>query len=307
MKKNEIMTKITRSLGKAKFGLKKHSPEILVAAGIVGAVVSAVMACKATTKLDDILSDTREKMDVVHKGMETGEINGEEYTVEDGKKDTTIFYAKAAWNIGKLYAPSVALGALSITSILAGHNILRKRNVALAAAYTAVESSFKMYRDNIIDRFGKEVDDQIRHGVKGTTEVESTTTDEDGNEVTEKKNIDVVDPEAMSEYAKIFDRNSNAWDKDRSMNEYFLHAQESYLNDLLKAQGYLFLNDVYDALGIPKTKAGQIVGWIYDEKNPIGDNCVDLGRKEVIINGTEKGESAWIIDPNVDGNILNNF
>lgn len=307
MKKNEIMTKMTRSLGKAKLGLKKHSPEILVAAGIVGTVVSTVMACKATTKLDDILSDTREKMDIVHKGMETGEINGEEYTVEDGKKDTTIFYAKAALNIGKLYAPSLALGALSITSILAGHNILRKRNVALAAAYTAVESSFKKYRDGVIDRFGKEVDDQIRHGVKGTAEVEFTTTDENDNEVTEKKNVDVVDPGAMSEYAKIFDRNSNAWDKDRSMNEYFLHAQENYLNDLLKAQGYLFLNDVYDALDIPKTKAGQIVGWIYDEKNPIGDNCVDLGRKEVVIDGAEKGESAWIIDPNVDGNILNNF
>ena len=59
MNKNEIMNNITRKFHKIGFQFKKHSPEILVIAGVVGGVASAVMACKATTKAGDILDDTK--------------------------------------------------------------------------------------------------------------------------------------------------------------------------------------------------------------------------------------------------------
>ena len=304
--KNNLVLKANQLLGKAKFGLKKHSPEILVVSGIVGTVVSTVMACKATTKLDDILVETREKMDLVHKGMDDGNVNGKEYSVEDGKKDTAIIYTQTAVKVAKLYAPSVALGVLSITSILAGNNILRKRNVALAAAYTAIDNSFKRYRENVIERFGEEVDNELRCGIKSKV-ITNTTVDENGNEKSETDTVQVTDPCAIDTFARIFDRqNSNCYDKDQNMNEYFLRAQEQYCNDLLIANGYLFINDVYDALGFPKTPEGQVVGWIYDEKNPVGSNCVDFRKKKINVDmGDGTFEPGWLLDFNHDGTILN--
>ena len=53
------------------------------------------------------------------------------YSIEDSKKDLSVVYLQTGVKLAKLYAPAVALGALSITGILASNNILRKRNVAL--------------------------------------------------------------------------------------------------------------------------------------------------------------------------------
>ena len=139
MKLNNIANNMTRSFNKLGIKFKKHSPEILVVAGIVGTVTSAVMACKATTKLDDILSESKENIDTIHYAMENSEELPAEYTIDDGKKDLAIVYTQSALKVAKLYAPSVILGTLSITAILTSNNILRKRNIALAAAYTAVD------------------------------------------------------------------------------------------------------------------------------------------------------------------------
>lgn len=44
--KTEIMKSVNGVASKTIMKLKKHSPEILVVAGIAGTVVSAVLACK---------------------------------------------------------------------------------------------------------------------------------------------------------------------------------------------------------------------------------------------------------------------
>ena len=270
MKKPEIMNNITRTLNKAAFKFKKHSPEILVVAGVVGVVGSAVMACKATTKVNDILDDTKDQLDKIHEAgerLENGETlmlkDGEEYTIEQNKKDLTIVYAQTALKFAKLYGPAVIIGGLSITAILAGHNITRKRNIALAAAYTAVDKSFKEYRGRVVERFGEALDKELKYGIK-SKEVDEVVTNEDGTESVVKKTVDVVDatnPMNVSEYARFFDDGCAGWTKDPEYNLMFLRDQQRYANDLLKAKGHLFLNEVYDLLGIPRTKAGQIVGW----------------------------------------------
>ena len=308
MKKFEIMNTMTRTFHKASFQFKKHSPEILIVAGVVGTVTSAVMACKATTKLNDILEESKENLDKIHGAMEHPETLPEEYTEEDGKKDLAIVYTQSAIKIAKLYAPSVVLGALSITAILTSNNILRKRNMAIAAAYTAVNKSFKEYRGRVVERFGKELDHELRYNIKAK-EVEETVIDEKtGKEKTIKKTVDVIDPNTISEFAVIYDDGCTGWTKDPELNKMFLLKQQSYANDMLKTRGYLFLNEVYDMLAIPRTKAGQVVGWIYDEKHPIGDNFVDFGiidindeRKRAFMNGYERN---ILLDFNVDGNIL---
>lgn len=305
--KTDIMKNVTRNFNKIGFQLKKHSPEILVVAGVVGAVTSAVMACKATTKVHDILEDTKTKVDQVHEILANDDIPEEKYSVEDSKKDLAIIYAQTGFEFVKLYGPSVALGVLSITAILTSNNILRKRNLALAAAYTTIDRSFKEYRGRVVERFGKDLDHELKHNIKAK-EIEETVTNEDGTETTETKTVDVANPTEYSDYARFFDEACSGWTKDPELNLMFLKRQQSYANDLLQRRGYLFLNEVYDMLGIPRTKAGQVVGWVYDENCPVGDNYVDFGIYDIrrekcrdFVNGYER---TILLDFNPDGNIL---
>lgn len=302
---NKIMNHVVSAVKKTKFKVKKHSPEILVVAGVIGTVASAVMACKATTKINDILDDTKDQLGKVH-GAASGEIpTTEPYSEEDAKKDTALIYAQTGLKLAKLYAPSVILGALSITSIFASNNILRKRNVALGAAYAAIDASFKEYRGQVVERFGKEVDRQLKYNIK-SEKVEETETDENGKKHKVKKTVDIADPNLTSAYAKWFDESNPNWKKDHDYNLFFLKAQQSYANDKLVADGMLFLNDVYDLLGFERTKAGQIVGWIYDPECPIGDNFVDFGifdtckKNREFVNGYE---NTILLDFNCDGNV----
>lgn len=303
--KTELLTKAGRLVSKAGLKIKKHSPEIFMVAGVVGTVTSTVLACKATTKVNGILEETKETIDVVHKGMEDGNINGKEYTQDDGKKDLTIVYTQTGVKLAKLYAPAVVLGTVSIASIVTGQHILKKRNIALAAAYTVVDKSFKNYRKNVVERFGQEIDKELRYDIKAK-EMEEIVVDENGNQTIEKAIVNVPGLNA-SPYAKFFDEGCPNWQKDANYNLMFIRNQQNYANDLLRTRGYLFLNEVYESLGIPKTPEGQVVGWIYDEKNPIGDNYVDFGiydvtdeRKRAFVNGWER---CILLDFNVDGEI----
>lgn len=305
MSKSEIMTKMSRTFNKMSLKTKKYSPEILVGVGIVGVVVSAVMACKETTKASEILDEMHEDLDKVNEAAET--LSAEVYSDEDHKKDTTIVYVQTGVKIAKLYAPSIILGTLSITSILAGHNILRKRNLALAAAYATIDKGFKEYRNRVIERFGKELDHELRYNIKAK-EFDTVEVDEKGKEKVKKETVNIADPNELSDYARFYDDGCKGWSKDPEFNLLFLKQQMNYANDLLKKRGYVFLNEVYEMLGIPKTKAGQIVGWIYDEKNPIGDNFIDFGiynenreKNRDFVNGYER---VILLDFNVDGNIL---
>ena len=216
-------------------------------------------------------------------------------------------YTQTGLEVAKLYAPAVILGTLSITAILTSNNMLRKRNVALAAAYTAVNTSFKEYRGRVIERFGKELDRELRYNIKAQ-EIEETVVNEDGTETTVKKTVQVADPNAIDDTAKIWYEGNPGWSKDPEFNLMYLKKQQAYANDLLKSRGYLFLNEVYEILGFPRTAAGQQIGWIYDEKNPIGDNFVDFGiydihdeQKVNFVNGYER---SIILEFNHDGNIL---
>ena len=307
MKNKELAAKMSRNLGKVKLGFIQHSPEILIGVGVVGVVTSAVLACKATTKLDSIISKAKNDIETIKDCAEHPEKLPEKYTKEDSRKDLTIVYTRTGLQLAKLYAPAVTLGVLSIASILASNNVLRKRNVALAAAYTTVDHSFKEYRNRVVERFGEELDKELKYNLRNV-EVEEKVVDEKGKEKTVKKTVKVANPNEYSEYARFYDDGCNEWQKDAEHNLWYLKQQQNYANDLLRTQGYLFLNDVYDMLGIPKTKAGQIVGWIYDDKDSTHDNFVDFGIFDItkesardFVNGYER---TILLDFNVDGPIL---
>ena len=285
--------------------VEKHSPEILMGVGVVGVVTGTVMACRATLKLNDILEEAQETRDKI-KEVASNPNYEDKYTAEDAKKDLTINYVQTGVKVAKLYAPAVAVGVAGVGCVLASHDIMKKRNVALSAAYLTVDKSFKEYKQRVVDRFGEEVEKEIRYGIKAE-EIVETVTDEEGNETTVTETVKTMNPTLYSDYARFFDEASPCWQNDPEYNLMFLRAQQQYANDLLRAKGRLFLNDVYEMLGIEKTKAGQIVGWVYDRENPNGDNFVDFGiydmskeRVRAFVNGYE---TNILLDFNVDGNI----
>lgn len=302
--KNALVEKASRTFCKAGLKLKKHSPEILVVGGVVGLVTSGVMACKATTKLSAILDDSKEQIELFDKVAANPEMVKEEYTVEDAEKDKKIVKVQTAVKVAKLYAPSVAVGVVSIGAIFASNNIMRKRNVALGAAYATVDRAFKDYRNRVVDRFGEELDKELRYNLK-TKEVKETVEDENGKKKTVKRNIKYMDSPVPSEFAVIYDDGCAGWTKDPEDNKFFLIQQQRYANERLKRRGYLSLNEVYELLGFPSTKAGQVVGWLYDCKDPNykGDDFVDFGLYNVdyepnrdFVNGYERN---IILDFNV--------
>lgn len=137
------------------------------------------------------------------------------------------------------------------------------------------------------------------------------TVDENGVTVETETNwvkSEVIKEEALinpfREPSVMFNEDATGWSSNQDYNRMFLSMAERNANDMLRAQGYLFMNEVYTMLGLPRTKLGCILGWVYDEKNPIGDNFVDFGlyepRNAEFLNGNDNA----VLSFNVDGIIL---
>lgn len=307
MNKADTIAKFSRAIHNVGFQLKKYSPEIMAIAGVVGMVTSAVMACKATTKASEIIDETKTSVSMIHDLVADQAVSESKYSEEDSKRDLVIVYSKAAMKFAKLYGPSLIIAGLSAGSILSSTTILRKRNIAIGTAYTALDRSFRTYRDRVIEKFGEDLDKELKYGTT-TKVIEETTVDENGNEKTEMKTVKIADPNNYSIYARFYDDGCAGWTKNPEYNLIFLKQQQNWANEKLKANGHLFLNEVYEMLGIPKTVIGQRVGWVYDENNPVGDNFVDFGIYDLynekardFVNGYER---TILLDFNVDGDIL---
>lgn len=299
MKKiNEFKNTLSRMAGRQGLLLKKYSPEILMVAGVTGIVTSTVLACRATLKAEEVIDDAKEKLDKIREAKET--IDEETYTEQDHKKDLAIVYTQTGVNFVRLYGPALTLGALSIGCILSSHGIMRKRNLAVAAAYKAVEQSFADYRKRVVEEFGEEKDRLLKNGIKKEITVVEET-DEKGKKKTKTVETEYADPNGISQYARFFDEASPQWTKTPEYNLTFLKCQQNYANDLLRSRGHIFLNEVYDMLGIPRSQAGAVVGWVLGQ----GDDFVDFG----IFDGTSMAtrdfvngyERSILLDFNVDG------
>lgn len=308
MKKQEIMNNMSRTFHKVGFKIKKHSPEILVVAGVIGVVTSGVMACKATLKVNEVLDENKKNVEKMHEAAEKGVTPaGKSYDEEDLKKDLTIAYVQTGVKLAKLYAPAIAVGAIAITGIVASNRMLNKRNAAIAAAFTTVDRGFKEYRGRVIERFGKELDRELKYNIK-SEQIDTIEKDENGNEKVVKKTVNTATVSERSSTSRIFDETCPNWERNAEYNNMFLRQTESWANRKLQENGFLFLNDVYEMLGFQRSQEGQILGWIYDPKDPTCENHVSFGiddihdeNKRLFVNGYEK---SIILDFNTDGDIL---
>lgn len=297
------------AIGRGGLILKKYSPEILTAAGVIGTVGSTVLACKATLKVEDILDEAKKKSNLIN-AVHDGEIEVDaEYTDKDYSKDLLVNRTQTAVKLIKLYGPAITLGALSITAILGGQHILRKRNVAVMAAYKLCEESFNNYRSRVKDELGEEKDRQFYYGMTEET-VKDKVKSKDGKTKTVTKKVEKAPDHLYSQYARFFDEANVNWDKSPEQNMYFLKMVQNQMNDKLKARGHVFLNEVYDALGFDRSEAGQLVGWVWSNDNTemeAGDGYIDFGifdgndyAKRAFVNGDER---SILLDFNIDGMI----
>lgn len=311
MNTTQFLENLNRTFNKGMFKVKKHSPEILMVTGTIGIIGSIVLACKATTKVGEVLETANESIETIHyiseNPKEFEEETGEEYSEKNTKKALTMVYAKTGLELTKLYGPAVLLGGASLFCMYASHGILKNRNLALAAYAASAERALKTYRGRVIERFGEELDREIRYNIKAK-EVEETVVDEEGKEETVKKTIAVIDPNDIDDFSVFYAEGCIGHTKDPRTNLMALKAIQAECNMLLKEQGYLTLNEVYEKLGLPKNKWGQIVGWVFDEARPVGDNFVDFGIYQYdnakaieFVNGQE---TNILLHFNYDGNLL---
>ena len=300
MNLNKIGAVLTNKASRSVLVVKKFSPEILVGVGIVGLIGSTVMACNATLKVDAVLSVAKEKKAKIDKASAT--MNADVYSEKDRQKDLLITYVQTGADFAKLYGPAVLLGGVSIACILGSYNIMRKRNIAVVAAYKVLKDGFDKYRERVVEDLGTEKDLEYRHGTK-MEKVEETVTDpETGKKKKVKKDVATYDSNHVSQYARFFDESCPQWSKTPEYNLLFLKTQQNYANDLLHARGHLFLNEVYDMLGMKHTQEGSVTGWVLSESS---DNFVDFGIFDVrrkaareFVNGDER---SILLDFNVDG------
>lgn len=276
---------IGRKLGEQGLLASEKAPKILFVGGVVGMVGSTVLACRATLKLEGVLEEIeRDKRQAVRVKEAVDSVggtteSGQTYTDQEYKKDVYIISVRGVGKIVRLYAPAVVVGGLSIAALSKSHTILRDRNLALTAAYAAVDGAFNRYRERVIDRFGEEVDDELRYDSE-----EIDTVDEETGEITSRV---VVTGGPGSAYFRFYDEDSSRnWSPDPEINLLFLRTVQNHCNDLLRARGHIFLNEVYANLGLSHTPAGAVVGWRFNKDS--GDNFVDFG----IWNGGRDGDSA---------------
>lgn len=296
---NNVKNVVVKSLNRGGLIASKYSPQILLGLGIAGVVTSTVLACKATLKVNAVMDETQVNIDKVHKGAET--LDPALYSKQDYQKDLVLAYGQRGLGLAKLYGPSVLIGVAGISCLLGSHIVLSKRNIAMMAAYKLVEESFSKYRERVTTELGSDKDRMFKYGITQET-VTETVVDGDGKKTKQKVVVENCDPNNVSAYAKFFDETSTQWQKDGTLNHFFLTSQQNYANDLLKHRGHIFLNEVYDMIGVPRTKAGAVVGWVLDKG---GDGFVDFGiynpfnsAGRDFVNGYER---SILLDFNVDG------
>lgn len=263
---------VTKIASKAKFRALKAIPDGLVIAGVAGFVGTCVLVAKGTKKHEEIKDDSDTKLERTKKAV-------------------------------ICYAPAGIVGSLAVGCFTGGHYILKKRNVALVAAYKAVDDSFKSYRQAVAEKYGKDEDVRLKNGLR--VEKESMTEiGEDGKKHKVKKEVEYVDGD-VSGYSFIYDKEHtvNHQNIDPLIARSELMIAQNSANVILQGRGYICLNEVLRSIGLHERSFGNIVGW---QIRGNGDGFVDFNARQIRTT-QEEGGAAFLLDFNVDGPIYDDI
>lgn len=295
-----FQTAMSVATRKTLFFANKNAPSIMTYAGVGGFIATVGLAIRATNRANEISGKLREKVEDVKGENQLAET----MTKKEASERLAKVYVEVGVEYAKIYAPTLIAGSASILLVLGGHGMMIKRQAQLAAVYAALDTSYKAYRARVREVIGEEEEDKLfrRPPMRAL----------DQDEITEGGDTTAIDMGGTnpSPYARFFDETSPNWVKTAEWNMIFLRAQEQWANDRLRMYGYLFLNEVYEALGLERSQAGQIVGWQVDKdgRSPTGgDGFVSFGLADMyddnaraFVNGLE---NVALLDFNVDGPI----
>lgn len=296
----------------------RHSNGILTGLTIGGGLVAIGGAVYGTVKtVKDVAEFKEAREELEDFAYETNENTTEEEIAQidkDYKKTKRQLYFKLAGRLANNYGLTFAAALIMLLSAVKNSKIQAQKDETIkdiTAAYIALSQSFKAYRKRVTDKYGREEDLELLYG---THKEKVTETDEDGKKT--KKEVNVIDGIQCDEFTRFFDASCRGWEPSAELNMLYLLNMQKQANRMLKSKGSLFLNEVYDLLGIERTKTGAIVGWIYDKDNPVGDNEVDFGIFDVKFHDDKIGdglaqrrfvnglEDVVLLNFNVDGPIL---
>jgi len=282
-----IPVSVTRSVGRQRLTLQKNAPNMMFVAGLAGTLVSTVLACRATLKVSPVLDKFKQDVENV-KGLE----DSEEYDTANVGKDLAWVYTHNSLDLIKLYSPAIVVGVASVSLLTKSHTTLLNRNASLSAAYAVVSEAYGAYRDRVREEVGEEKELDLYFGRKIV--VSSDAEDEKPTEGY------AVEAGRYSPYARFFDEGSVNFQKQAEMNRLFIQCNQNFANNLLNSRGHVFLNEVYDMLGLERSSAGAVVGWVRNSDR--GDGYIDFApfeaKNNLFINEVEP---RILLDFNVDG------
>lgn len=295
---------VTRLVHRAGLQVAKHAPEILTGLGIAGGIATVVLASKATLKLKENVTFGEQLRDDFKWKRDNATL--EEYSQAQYAGEMIGAYVRIAQGVIKTYAVPALIGAASVSCALGSIGIMRQRNAALTAAYNVLDAAHRSYRERVANELGTKREQEIAFAVENPEEVtdaDKAKLEKDALEKLAKRLQEKNDANRPSPYSAFITIKNDHWTRDIDDLLFNLKVVQNNLNDKLRIQGHLFLNEAYDALGISRTKAGQVVGWIYDTSE--GDQFVDFGleRVEKQISpafGNTLSDGFWV-ELNVDG------
>lgn len=298
-----------------KIWTSNHSPELLLAGGIITFGASLYLSAKAGSETIEIIEEHKEELEEVKAD--------EDHT----KKDVVAAYGHTGVKLAKKYAPAAGCAALSLTCFCASYGILKNRYVVLAGAYTALQESYTLYRQRVIDDSGREKDIYYLTGKKPEKiEVENA----DGKKEKTKAYYELPDGSIASPYAFKFGKYKEngsknlQWQNDMHYLRQFALGMQDYYNDQLYLRckfdkdqrvikrGSVFLNETRDAFGEDASTAGAVVGNRFGNGEPGCNGYIDYRMIEAYEKDPDTGKDIpciWI-DPNVDGiiyDLVENF
>lgn len=291
----------SRFIGRQNLKIRTNSPTILLGAGIAGVIGTTVLASRATLKAQPV-------MEATHIELETVAYNADKAGHESGfrpdeatlRKARVQIYTKTALQMTKLYGPTVLLGGISIGCLVGSHKILSDRYSNLAAAYVSMQEGLAAYRKRVAEKYGETEEKELFYDVQDSFVIENTPNGP------KKVKTKVPGDGGGTTYAKLFNESNPNWKDTPEYNIMFLRQVETHLNTRLSTEGHMFLNRVYEELGMEHTEAGAVAGWLYERGT--GDNVIDFGiwdddRKTHLWDFMVGNEGEIMLDFNVDGPI----
>jgi hypothetical protein len=247
------MSFITRAYGAVQLAVKANGPTLMVVGGVVSMGAAAVMAGKQTLKVEEVLAKHTPDLEKIQKaeGLQL-----ESYGREVAQKDRITVYSRAGFDLVKLYAVPTVLFAGGAALVFGGHRIMLKRNATLALAFTGLKKSFDAYRARVVEKVGHDADQAFLHGA-----VVKEVVDPETGKVETIATRD-WDDSSQDPYNRVFEQGASAqWQPDLGVNKMFVAQQQRFAQQLLSMRGYLYLSEVYEALGFPESDISRVVGW----------------------------------------------